>query len=53
MEEVDLYWIRELELSIVGIDMARSEYNKILWSRLHWNRSLVLIEDLKKDNLNI
>jgi len=30
MEKVDLYWIRELALSIVGIDVARLGYNKIL-----------------------
>ena len=30
MEEINLYWIRELVLSMVRINMARSEYDKIL-----------------------
>ena len=34
MEKIDLYWIRELVLSMVRINMARLGYDKIIWSRL-------------------
>jgi len=43
----------KLVLSMVGMNVARSGYDKILWHRSYWNRSLIFIEDFKRSSLKI